>query len=152
MTTEGFGIETPRVGRRNFLASLLGLSFLATLAGVLTPVIAFLWPPERGAGAGGERVSAGTTADLPAGKAKIVSVANKAILVMNTGEGIKAVDATCTHLGCIVFWNEKQQVIACPCHAAYFTANGAIISGPPPAPLPVVSVQVEGDEIFVGGA
>ncbi len=152
MTTEEFGIQTKKVGRRKFLASLLGLSFLATLAGVLTPVIAYLWPPERGAGSGGERVSVGTTADLPVGKAKIVSVANKPVLVMHTNEGIKAVDATCTHLGCIVYWNEKRQVIACPCHAALFTPNGAVISGPPPAPLPVVAVQVEGDEIFVGGA
>jgi cytochrome b6-f complex iron-sulfur subunit len=142
---------TQRIGRRNFLSWLLSLSFLATLGGVLTPVIAYLLPPGRGAGAAGERVFAGTVTDLPTGEAKTVSVANKPVLVMHTSEGVKAVDATCTHLGCICFWDEKQQIIACPCHAAYFTPNGDVISGPPPAPLPTLSVQVEGDEIYVGG-
>lgn len=141
---------TQKIGRRNFLGWLLSLSFLATLGGVLTPIIAYLLPPEQ-AGAGGGRVLAATIADLPVGKAKVVSVANKPVLVIHTSEGVKAVDATCTHLGCICLWDERQQVIACPCHAAYFTPNGDVISGPPPAPLPALSVQVEGDEIYVGG-
>lgn len=134
MTTEESGTKARKVGRRSFLSWLLGLSIGATLAGVVAPVIAYLWPPERGVGAGGERVSAGAMSSLPIGKAESVAVANRPVLVMHTSEGIKAVDATCTHLGCIVFWNERNQVIACLCHAAYFTANGAVICGPAAAP------------------
>jgi len=46
---------------------------------------------------------------------------------------------------------EQKGVIACPCHAAFFTTNGNVISGPAPAPLPVYQVQVEGDQIYVEG-
>ena len=75
---------------------------------------------------------------------------NKPVIAMNTPDGYKAVSAVCTHLGCIVYWDEKKEVIACPCHEAFFTTEGAVISGPPPAPLEVYRVQVEGDQIYVG--
>ena len=138
--------------RRGFLKYVLvGFSAVATAAGVATPVVAYLWPPKQGAGAGGGRVAVAATADLPVGKGAVFSVNNKPVLVVHTQDGYHAVSATCTHLGCIVFWSEQKKVIACPCHAAFFTTNGDVISGPAPAPLPVYRVQVEGDQIYVEG-
>ena len=60
-------------------------------------------------------------------------------------------NTTCTHLGCILFWNEQRQIIACPCHEAYFNTNGAVVSGPPPSPLATYRVRVDGDQIYVEG-
>ena len=37
----------PRVTRRSVLEALLGFSFVATAAGVLTPIIGYLWPTKR---------------------------------------------------------------------------------------------------------
>jgi cytochrome b6-f complex iron-sulfur subunit len=91
------------------------------------------------------------TADLPVGSGQVFSVNNKPVIVINTSDGYVALDATCTHLGCILFWNPQREVIACPCHEAYFGTNGAVISGPPPEPLAVYRVQVEGDQIYVEG-
>lgn len=140
------------LSRRSFFRHvLLGFSATATAAGVLTPIVAYLWPPEKGAGVTGGRVAVATTADLPTGKGKVYSVNNQPVIVINTADGYKALSAICTHLGCIVYWNEERQVIACPCHEAYFTTSGAVISGPPPEPLGVYRVQVDGGQIYVEG-
>jgi len=141
------------VSRRGFLKyGLLGFSGLATFAGVLTPVIAYLWPPARTSGATVGRVAVASTVDLPSGQGGVFSVANKPVIVIHTTEGDHiALSATCTHLGCILFWNAERRVIACPCHEAYFNTAGAVISGPPPAPLESYRVQVEGDQIYVEG-
>jgi len=139
--------------RRGFLKYLFLLAFsvLATAAGVLTPVIAYLWPPRKGGSVTGGRVAVASVADLGIGKGAVFSVNNKAVIVIRTADGYAALSAVCTHLGCIVFWNEQRQVIACPCHAGFFRTNGTVISGPPPAPLAVYRVQVEGDKIYVEG-
>ena len=138
--------------RRGFLKYVLvSFSAAATAAGVAIPIVAYLWPPKRAAGTGGGWVAVANTADLPVGKGAVYSVNNKPVLVVHTEDGYHAVSATCTHLGCIVFWSEQKKVIACPCHAAFFTTNGDVISGPAPAPLPAYRVQVEGDQIYVEG-
>ena len=138
--------------RRGFLKYVLvGFSATATAAGVAIPVIAYLWPPKQAAGTGGGWVAVANTADLPVGTGAIYSVNGKPVLVVHTQDGYHALSATCTHLGCIVFWSEEKKVIACPCHAAFFTTNGDVISGPAPAPLPVYQVKVEGDQIYVEG-
>ncbi len=140
------------VSRRGLLKYvLLGFSTLATAGGVLTPIISYLWPPKAGASEGGGRVAVASTEDIPLGQGQVFSVNNKPVLVINTSDGYRALSATCTHLGCVVFWNEQRQVIACPCHEAYFNTNGAVISGPPPKPLPVYRVQEDKGQIYVEG-
>jgi cytochrome b6-f complex iron-sulfur subunit len=140
------------VSRRGlFKYVLLAFSALATAGGVLTPIIAYLWPPKQASAAGGTRVDVAAPQDLPVGKGEVYSVNNKPVLVIHTPDGYKAFSAICTHLGCIVFWNEQREVIACPCHEAYFSTNGAVISGPPTAPLEEYRVQIEGGRIYVEG-
>jgi cytochrome b6-f complex iron-sulfur subunit len=149
--TETGPLQDP-VSRRGFFKyALLGFSAVAAAGGVLYPILAYLWPPKQAGGAGGGRVAVASTVDLPPGTGGVFSVNNKPVIVINAPDGYKALSATCTHLGCIVFWNEQRQVIACPCHEAYFNTNGAVISGPPPEPLAVYRVQVEGDQIYVEG-
>lgn len=140
------------MGRRRLITYLLGFSVVATLGGVLTPVIGYLWPPKRASAGGSGRVQVGTTADFPAGQGKVVPVNDKPVIVVNTAQGgLKAYSAICTHLGCIVEWDQARQFILCPCHDGRFNAvNGAIISGPPPAPLPELALTVEGDAVYVG--
>jgi len=150
----GNGAEDQPLSRRGFLKyALLVFTGAATAVGVATPIVAYLWPPKQAGAAGGGRVNVASTSDLPPGQGEVFSVNNKPVLVIHTVDDDEyvALSATCTHLGCILFWNEERQVIACPCHEAYFNTNGAVISGPPPAPLEPYRVQVEGDQIFVEG-
>jgi cytochrome b6-f complex iron-sulfur subunit len=146
------GVTGEPVSRRGFLKYvLLALSAVATAGGLLAPVIAYLWPPKQEGTASQARVAVASTADLPLGKGAVYSVNSKPVLVIHTQDGFHALSATCTHLGCIVAWNEQRSVIACPCHEGFFNINGAVISGPPPAPLAVFQVQVEADQIYVQG-
>ena len=145
--------EVAVFGRRRVLKFLLGFSVVSTLVGVLTPIIGYLIPPERGSAEGGGLVRVGTTKDIPIGHGKVVSVGNKPIIVTNTDHGVKAFSAICTHLGCIVTWDASRQIILCPCHDGQFNpVTGTVIAGPPPTPLPAVPVSVEGEDIYVGEA
>lgn len=138
------------MGRRRFIRLILGFSAFSTVAMVVTPIVGFLVPPKAvGAGAGG-RVLAGTTADLPIGSGKVVAMGSKPVIVVDTTSGVKAYSAVCTHLGCIVGYDATSGQIVCPCHDGHFNpANGAVVSGPPPQPLPPIGVVVEKDQIFL---
>jgi len=141
----------PELSRRRFLGYLLGFSVVATAVGVLTPVVGYLWPPSNATAGESGKVEVGKTTDFPAGQGKVLPVNDKPVIVVNTTQGgLKAYAAICTHLGCIVEWDQPRQCILCPCHDGRFNAvNGAVISGPPPAPLPALPVTVEGDTVYV---
>jgi Rieske Fe-S protein len=143
----------PAIPRRRFLRWLLGFSIFSTLAMVAAPVVAFLVPPKSTATASGGKVLAGTLADIPLGKGKVVPMGSKPAIVINTAQGVVAYSAICTHLGCIVAYDDLSSTIVCPCHDGRFSpANGSVVSGPPPAPLPSVAVSVEGDQVFLVSA
>lgn len=148
------GSQTPTLSRRRLITYLLSFSVVSTLAGVLTPIVGYLWPPSRAASGEAGRTEIGTIVDFPASQGKIVAVNDEPVIVVNTTQGgLKAFSAICTHLACVVEWDQGRQFILCPCHDGRFNAiNGAVISGPPPAPLPELELTVEGDAVYVGTA
>jgi cytochrome b6-f complex iron-sulfur subunit len=141
------------VSRRRFLRWLLGFSVISTLAMVAAPVAAFLVPPKSTAAGSGGKVLAGTIADIPLGTGKVVPMGSKPAIVINTAQGVVAYSAICTHLGCIVAFDDLSGTIACPCHDGRFNpANGSVVSGPPPSPLASITVSVENDQVFLVSA
>jgi cytochrome b6-f complex iron-sulfur subunit len=145
--------DGPITSRRRFLRWLLGFSVVSTAALVATPVVAFLVPPKTGSAGAGGKVPVGTLTDIPLGHGKVVAMGSKPAIVINTDQGVKAYSAICTHLGCIVAFDDTNGMIICPCHDGHFNpTTGAVVSGPPPAPLDSITVSVEGDEISLVGA
>lgn len=143
--------KAPDKGRRQFIGYLLGFSIVATIAGVFTPVLGYLWPPKNTTTGGSGRVQVGATDEFPVGQGKVVAVNDKPVMVVNTQQGgLKAYSAICTHLGCICEWDQPRQFILCPCHDGRFNAlNGSVISGPPPTPLAELPLAVEDNAVYV---
>ncbi len=144
-------LQPNAVTRRDLLKWLLSFSIVSTVAGVVAPIISYLLPPARQSSYGGPTM-VGSVEDFPVGTGKVVSVADKPVIVVNTqAGGVKAFSAICTHLGCVVYWHPEKNVIHSPCHDGLFSpVTAAVISGPPPRPLPAYELAIKGGKVYVG--
>lgn len=135
-------------GRRKFLGLCLGGVVTGALAAVMYPLYRYLAPRPADNSAGKVVIP---LKDVPDGDAKFFEFAGaSAVLVRKSGGGLVALSAVCTHLGCIVQWEKGKQEFLCPCHGGLYTADGAVISGPPPKPLPKLPFTVANDTIIIG--
>jgi Rieske Fe-S protein len=74
--------------------------------------------------------------DLAAGEAAILKIEGETIAGYRDGDGqLHAVSAACTHMGCLVGWNENDRTWDCPCHGSRFALDGEVIHGPAVIPL-----------------
>jgi cytochrome b6-f complex iron-sulfur subunit len=142
------GAFMEKESRRNFLvASLGGIAALAAGA-IIYPIYRYLAPvkdTEKGA-----KVSFAET-DVPPGGAKFFQFRGETgVVVRKRGGEYVALSAVCTHLGCIVQWQNDRQDFLCPCHAGRYSAEGKVVSGPPPKPLARLPVIVDKGIITVG--
>ncbi|MEY3866675.1 MAG: hypothetical protein RLZZ338_566 [Cyanobacteriota bacterium] len=71
------------------------------------------------------------------------------VLVVNPNNNLVAVNPTCTHEGCMVKWETKEQLFDCPCHDAEFGIDGSVKEGPAKKPLKVYTAKIEGDSVLV---
>ena len=71
-------------------------------------------------------------------------------VLVRTGEReLLAYSQKCTHLSCAVRPLVDRGVIHCPCHDGYFDLrSGRPIAGPPQRPLPIIRVELRGNEIY----
>lgn len=159
--------------RRNFLVGVFVLALAGIVAQFLLPLFELL---KKGAVfAGGTSQSQETSIKIanvtkipPGSKLSFVLRRNPngspgqhpAILIHLTedkaalvGKEFVAYSAVCTHLGCIISYKSKEDVLFCPCHAGYFDpTNGKVISGPPKKPLPEVKLRIdENGDIYAEG-
>ncbi len=72
-------------------------------------------------------------------------VADQQVYIVRTAEGVYAVSAVCTHLGCITQWRPEANMIACPCHGSKFKSDGTKIEGPAPRPLAHFAITLTPD-------
>jgi Rieske Fe-S protein len=68
-----------------------------------------------------------------------------------TSAGFVALSAACTHMGCLVAWNESGQTFDCPCHSGRFNADGTAAKNNRVAykPLPKLDTKVESGQVWV---
>ena len=67
------------------------------------------------------------------------------IWVVRNEEGIYAIQAICTHLGCTPNWLEAENKFKCPCHGSGFYITGINFEGPAPRPLERLGVSLSDD-------
>ncbi|MFC1477585.1 ubiquinol-cytochrome c reductase iron-sulfur subunit [candidate division KSB1 bacterium] len=90
-------------------------------------------------------------ASLPEGSRTSVMYGGNKVEVIRTEKGVRALSMVCTHLGCIVIWEDSKGTYHCPCHDAYFDENGGVVSGPPTLPLEEIPVTISGNTVIIGG-
>ena len=138
--------------KRNFINICLGgvAALAATaIAAVTYPVFRYyLIPPT-------DKKSGGKTGiplnEIALGDAKFFEFNGVAAVLVRKQDGtLAALSAVCPHLGCIVQWEKDRQDFLCPCHAGYFTADGAVISGPPPRALAKIPFSLANGVVTIG--
>lgn len=122
-----------------FGAASVGAAVWATWqsapSGEPAPIVALTEVPE-----GGSYLFDYPTEDSPA------------LLVHLPGGELRAFSQKCTHLGCVVFWQEDRDRIFCPCHEGVFEARtGEPIAGPPTRPLERIDVEVRDGVVWATG-
>jgi len=65
------------------------------------------------------------------------------------GGGYAALDATCTHLGCLVAFSARSKEVECPCHGSSFATSGAVTGGPATTPLARYAASADASAVTV---
>jgi Rieske Fe-S protein len=135
--------------KRDFLKLFLGGGFLAWIAAVAYPLVAYLKPPVQGE-VEVTSVRVGPLAGIEKESGSIVRFGNKPVLLIRTAGGeLRAFLATCTHLDCTVQYRKDMGTIWCACHNGKYDLNGRNIDGPPPRPLEEYRVVIKGEDVFL---
>jgi Rieske Fe-S protein len=148
--------EMPPSGERRRALAIFVNTVVALIGGGLSAVLgAFAFGPRAGASQG-RWSRAGTTDDLKPDEpvARVLSVSRvdgwyrarareTVFLVWDGDKAIRAMSATCTHLGCQVRWEAKDKKFRCPCHGGVYAADGRVLEGPPPRPLQTVEARID---------
>mmetsp|Transcript_11815 Transcript_11815/g.14473 ORF Transcript_11815/g.14473 Transcript_11815/m.14473 type:complete len:288 (-) Transcript_11815:105-968(-) len=69
------------------------------------------------------------------------------LLVSPDGSNLElyALNAECTHLGCVVPYEPALSKFVCPCHGSQYDAFGMVLRGPAPNPLSLEKVRIDED-------
>ncbi len=74
---------------------------------------------------------AGDVAAIKPGEGAIIGRGRGKIAVYRDEKGdIHPLSAVCTHLYCIVHWNDTERTWDCPCHGSRFDPYGKVVNGP----------------------
>jgi cytochrome b6-f complex iron-sulfur subunit len=141
--TENEIIKEAGLDRREFFVKI-GLGSV-TLAAVGTAAFAYQFLSPNVLYEPSPVVNAGKPDRYPADSVTLDP--QTGIFVVNSPQGFFALQAVCTHLGCLTAWKPELGIIACPCHGSKFKRDGSKIEGPAPRPLPWLRMWLsdEGD-------
>ena len=81
---------------------------------------------------------------LKKGQGKILHLDGRKVAAYRDDNGkVTLCSPVCTHLKCIVGWNEAERTWDCPCHGSRFKPTGEVIAGPAEDPLPKLPAKDE---------
>jgi menaquinol-cytochrome c reductase iron-sulfur subunit len=81
---------------------------------------------------------------------KVVTERSTAWVIRRGDKDVVALAPQCTHLGCAYHWSSEKNEFECPCHASFFSIDGAVLSGPAPRPLDRFDVKLQGNKLLLG--
>jgi cytochrome b6-f complex iron-sulfur subunit/menaquinol-cytochrome c reductase iron-sulfur subunit len=151
------GGGAPEEPRRGALKALVAIGSLAYAGALVIPAARFLTAPVAGSGSGKERwVRVGRIDDLPQGEPRRLQIVGDerdaftltrdqmlgSVWVVREGDRVRAMSATCPHLGCAIDLSADKQSFACPCHVSKFALSGDTRSGPSPRGMDPLAARV----------
>ncbi|MBZ0179235.1 MAG: Rieske (2Fe-2S) protein [Melioribacteraceae bacterium] len=140
--------EEKKENRRQFLTKgLMGGGLFASAVLLLKHGFDFIFPSE--AEAKKRKLLVGKVDELKIGEAVEVTYGENDLFLVRSDDGFKVFSAICTHLGCKIKWEGYRNRFYCACHKGIFSANGEVISGPPPRPLDEFEVEVEDNLVYM---
>lgn len=74
-------------------------------------------------------------------RGQVVYDADAGVFVLHDAGGLRAMSATCTHLGCTVRRDLATGGFVCPCHGSRFGAEGEVTGGPAQEPLAFLELR-----------
>ncbi|MBA2574515.1 MAG: FAD-dependent oxidoreductase [Nocardioidaceae bacterium] len=85
-------------------------------------------------------------ADLEPDEAVVTRVGRQLVAAYRSPDSqLHTVSGRCTHLGCVVNFNNAEKSWDCPCHASRFDVDGNVLHGPATRPLSRVGLADETD-------
>ncbi|MCC7124945.1 MAG: ubiquinol-cytochrome c reductase iron-sulfur subunit [Acidobacteria bacterium] len=152
--------QAPNTPRRTFLVRIIQgvhATIGATLAfilgnAVLSPSLAkrkSLWLSAADTAAlnDGEPVAVTLRVARQDGATEVVD--RRVVFLVKNGDQVRALDSTCTHLGCRTRYNAEARNIECPCHGGIYDLQGNVVAGPPPHPLAELPTRMDGSRVMV---
>ena len=81
--------------------------------------------------------------DIPEhGSATVIRRRGRPLAVYRDEDGTcTAVSAVCTHMWCLVEWNDVDRTWDCPCHGSRFDVEGTVLNGPANRPLEEIDLD-----------
>ena len=77
------------------------------------------------------------------------AVDRRVVFLVRSGNRVRALDSTCTHLGCRTRVNVDTRLIECPCHGGVYDLEGRVVAGPPPRALDELPTRLDGAQVLV---
>ncbi|MCC6273319.1 MAG: ubiquinol-cytochrome c reductase iron-sulfur subunit [Deltaproteobacteria bacterium] len=133
--------------RRNFLGFAGWAAFGAFMTALLLSFLRFLYP--RVLFEPSPIVKVGRPEEYLVGEVSEKYKESNRLWMVRNGEGIYALLAICTHLGCTPRWLATEKKFKCPCHGSGFKMNGVNFEGPAPRPLERVKISLDPDGIIL---
>ncbi|TQD78407.1 hypothetical protein C1H46_036042 [Malus baccata] len=146
------------------LMNLLLLGAISLPSGfMLVPYATFFAPPGSGAGSGGQVAKDALGNDVLAAEwLKTHGPGDRTLtqglkgdptyLVVEKDKTLAtyAINAVCTHLGCVVPFNRAENKFICPCHGSQYNDQGRVVRGPAPLSLALAHCDIDdGKVVFV---
>ena len=126
--------------RRSFLSWAGWGAFLTALSAVGLAFLRYLYP--RVLFEPSPIFKAGRPEDYLVGEVSEKYKESQRVWIIRTQEGIYALLAICTHLGCTPRWLNTEDKFKCPCHGSGFKRTGVNFEGPAPRPLERLKISL----------
>lgn len=133
--------------RRGFLHFCIGIMTAISAFMVAFPLFSFCGRLPKKLG-GSKRIEVAID-ELSEDQALYFNRQGNQIVLVYTNKEPKVFDASCTHLGCLVAWDQNSHIFRCPCHGAAFGDRGEVVSGPVNAPLKKIKFEIKDKKIII---